>query len=134
MNLIPYLTFNGNCEDAMNFYKKCLDGEIIGLQYFEAAQGMPVPESHKKKVMHSTLKFGNSTLMASDTMPDNSYAIGSNVSLSVDEKDFEKVQKSFNALAEGGKVTMPLQETFWGARFGMLTDKYGFRWMFNCDK
>jgi PhnB protein len=130
--LNPYLTFTGNCEEVINFYKNCLDGEIISMNYFEGAP-MKVPEDYKKKVMHVSLKFEGGVIMASDTLPDNKVVTGSNISLSIGLDDLKKTDEYFNKLSEGGKIIMPLQDTFWGARFGMLTDKFGINWMVNCE-
>jgi PhnB protein len=132
MKVNPYLTFGGDCEAAMNFYQQALQGQIVSLNYFDSAQ-MPVPAGYEKKVLHAVLQFGQSVLMASDSLPDHPLTIGNNVTLSVDFADAADQEAKFNALAAGGQVTMPLQDTFWGARFGMLTDQFGIRWMLNCE-
>ncbi|MCB0721420.1 MAG: VOC family protein [Ignavibacteriae bacterium] len=131
--IIPYLTFNGNCEEAMNFYKDALDGEIEAMMNFEGAP-MEVPEDYKSKVMHSTLKAGDLTLMASDSMPGQPFTAGNNISLSLNFDNEDDQKKTFDNLSAGGNVTMPLQDTFWGAKFGMCTDKFGINWMFNHDR
>jgi PhnB protein len=132
MKVNPYLTFGGNCEAALNFYREALEGEIVSLSYFDSTQ-MPVPEEYKKKVLHGVLQFGQSVLMASDSLPEHPLTVGNNVSLSVDFAEPADMEAKFNALAAGGQVTMALQDTFWGARFGMLTDQFGIRWMLNCE-
>jgi PhnB protein len=132
MELQPYLTFGGNCEEALNFYKETLNGEIAMLSYFDSAQ-MEVPEAYKKKVMHSVLRLGKATVMASDSLPDHPLTIGNNISLSLNFEELGQMETAFKNLSAGGKVTMPLQDTFWGARFGMLTDQFGINWMFNCE-
>lgn len=133
MNLHPYLGFNGNCEEALNFYREALDGEIIQLgKYGEAP--MPVDDALKNKIIHGRLKFGNALLMASDMMNEKDVSQNSNISLSVDCETNEQLDKVFSKMSEGGKITMPLQQQFWGARFGMVTDKFGIHWMFNCEK
>lgn len=134
-----YLTFPGKCEEALHFYKNCFDGEILSLQRFgemPQEQGSPeMPEDFKQKVMHSEFKAGDLYFMASDDMYHKSELVmGSNLTLSLNFGSEKEQEKVFNRLAEGGKITMPLEDTFWGARFGMLTDKYGFHWMVNCDK
>ena len=131
-NLNPYLTFAGNAEEAINFYKECLGGEIVSMNYFDTAP-MDVPEDYKKKVMHVTLKFEGGLLMASDSMPENKVNVGNNISLSIGLDDLQKADNYFNKLSAGGKVIMEMQDTFWGARFGMLTDRYGINWMINCE-
>ena len=132
MEVQPYLNFAGNCEDALNFYKENLHGEIPMLSYFESAR-MEVPQAYKKKVLHSVLKIGKATIMASDSLPDHPFIVGNNISLSLNFDDIATMETAFQNLSAGGKVTMPLQDTFWGARFGMLTDKFAINWMFNCE-
>ncbi len=132
VQLNPYLTFDGNCEEAINFYKGCLDGEILSMNYFGDSP-MDVPEESKKKVMHVSLKFDGGVIMASDTPTNQAVNTGNNISLSIGLDDLKKTDEYFNRLSEGGKITMPLDDTFWGARFGMLLDKYGIHWMINCE-
>jgi PhnB protein len=128
----PYLTFNGNCREALNFYKDCFNGEIQQLMTFGEAK-MGDNEQEKNRIMHSHFRAGSIFFMASDSMPQQPVNGGSNVTLNIDFQDVPTEEKIFNKLAQGGKVTMPLQDTFWGARFGMLTDKFGINWMMNCD-
>ena len=137
MKLIPYLFFNGNCEDALNFYMECLGGEFESVNYFkdgpEEMGGRKVASEMMNKVMHMTWRFGdNNVLMASDGM--DKAATDSNITLSVNMNDAIAMRRVFNKMSNEGIVTMPLEDTFWGAKFGMLTDKYGFKWMFNCEK
>ncbi len=132
LGLKPYVMFNGNCEEAMNYYKDKLKGEILSLMRFEDSP-MDTPKEFKKKVMHSQFKFEECEFMASDAMPQGNVTVGNNISLSVGVNDVKKIEMWFNSLAADGKVTMPLQDTFWGAKFGMLTDKFGINWMFNCE-
>ncbi|MEJ7737544.1 MAG: VOC family protein [Chitinophagaceae bacterium] len=132
MKLIPYIMYAGNAEDALNFYKDILGGEIKGIQRYGETP-MPSADNYKDKIMHSTFEFDDNVIMVSDSMPGNETTKGSNVHLSLDVKDTAKMDEVFNKLADGGKVSMPLQDTFWGARFGMLTDKFGINWMFNCE-
>lgn len=131
-NLSPYLTFAGNCEEAINFYKDCLAGEIVSMNYFESAP-MDIPDDYKKKVMHVTMKFEGGLLMASDSLPEHKFVQGNNISLSIGLDDLQKADDYFNKLSAGGNIIMPMQDTFWGARFGMLTDKFGINWMVNCE-
>ena len=133
MKLNPYIMFAGNAEEALNFYKDCFNGEIKGLNRFGGSP-METTEEYKQKIMHASLAFGESVIMFSDGMPDEKFSTGGNVYLSVDVPEPEELEKVFNKIAEGGSVTMPLQDTFWGARFGMLKDKFGINWMFNCEK
>lgn len=132
MKLYPYLSFNGNCEEALNFYRDALDGEIVQLgKYGESP--MPSAEELKDKIIHGRLKFGDALIMASDRMKENNLQ-ANNISLSVECDTNEQLDKVFSKMAEGGKITMQAQDQFWGARFGMLTDKFGMHWMFNCEK
>ena len=133
MKLFPYLGFPGNCEQALNFYKEVFNGEIVQLsRYVESP--MSTAENIKDKVMHARLRFGEVLIMASDMINDPPIRSGDNVSLSVECDNERQLQDVFSKIAAGGKITMPLQEQFWGATFGMLTDKFGIHWMFNCEK
>lgn len=133
MKLFPYLNFRGNCEEALKFYKEALNGEIIQLgRYGESP--MKSPEEFKDKIIHGRLQFGDALIMASDAMGERAVNTGDNISLSVDCDDDQQLEGVFSKMAAGGKITMPLQEQFWGAKFGMLTDKFGIHWMFNCEK
>jgi PhnB protein len=131
MQLTPYIMFNGTCEEALNFYAKALNGEIKELHRFEGspAEGM---STDKQKVMHAHFAANGIFFMASDG--DQKEAVGGMVHLSLNFDNAEELGKVFAALSEGARVTMPLQDTFWGARFGMLTDQFGINWMFNQDK
>lgn len=131
--LIPYLSLNGTAEEAINFYKEIFNGEILHLGRFGETQP-DIADAYKNKVMHAALKFGENEIMFSDTMEGNTTHAGTNVSLSLDFATEQKMDIAFDKLAVGGKITMPLQDTFWGAKFGMLTDKFGINWMFNHDK
>ncbi len=130
--LITYLNFNGNCRDAMNFYKRCFGGELQMMPFSEAPGDHP-PEA-KDRIMHARLVNGAAVLMASDTMPGMPFHQGNNFAITVNCQSQEELERFFAAISERGKVTMPLQDTFWGARFGMLTDQFGINWMFNFEK
>lgn len=131
MKLNPYLTFNGNCEEAMNFYRDILDGEITIMSRFEDApqDEFPIPEFAKKLIMHCTLEFKGCSIMASDTTEPDKFEIGSNITLSINAGDFDEGSGIFSSLLEGGHAIMPFQDVFWGGQFGMLVDKYGVQWM-----
>ncbi len=133
-SVTPYLTFPGTCEEAMDFYADALNGEIISMQHFGDAPDQNFPADAADRVLHCILVADDVIIMASDTMPGMSVTSGSNISMSLDFESAEEQQAAFNALAEGGTITMELQDTFWGAKFGMLTDKYGIAWMFNYDE
>lgn len=131
--IVPYLNFNGNAAEALAFYSKALNGAVVFQQKYGDSPMATGPES-KDRIMHATFKAGDLTIMCSDTNEHMGPVIaGTNVSLSLNFPDLESIEKAFKGLSEGGKVTMPLQDTFWGARFGMITDKFGFHWMFNHD-
>ncbi|MEO5907652.1 MAG: VOC family protein [Ginsengibacter sp.] len=130
--IIPYLTFNGNASEALQFYSKALNGEVDFKQTFGQSP-MDSAAELKDKIMHASFKAGELHFMVSDTMQGLSVTSASNLSLSLNFNDADEMNKIFASLSEGGKVTMELQDTFWGARFGMLEDKYGFSWMFNHD-
>ncbi len=130
--LSPYLHFNGNCEEAMNFYQSVLGGDLEINRFGDyASPDMPVSEDQKDSVMHSTLKTDEFSFMASDGMRDHALAIGENVSISIAGTDEAKHTGYFNGLSAGGKLTMPLSKQVWGDVFGMFTDKFGIHWMVN---
>ena len=130
MKLNPYLHFDGNAEEALNFYKDALGGEIAMLGRYGDSP-MPADEDWKNKIMHSRLVFDDNTIMISDTFKGTVAKKEGNVQLNVNVETLDQINKVFAKMAEGGKVTMELQDTFWGARFGMLKDKFGVDWMFN---
>ena len=135
MQLDPYLFFNGNCEEAMNFYKDCFGGEFESINRFkdgpEEMGGKKVPEDFGDKIMHMTLRFDDNVIMASDGMQEA--PADGNITLSIGMNDVDEMSAVFNKLSDGGQVTMPLQDTFWGSHFGMCTDKFGMKWMFSCS-
>jgi len=128
-----YLAFPGTCESALNFYKDALGGEIVSLQrYGETPMG--APEDQKQLVMHATFKAEGVDLMACDVNDKHLVNSGNQVSLSLNLDDEAEQTDIFNKLAAGGQITMPLEDTFWNARFGMLTDQFGVCWLLNCEK
>jgi PhnB protein len=133
--LNPYLNFNGTADKAIQLYQSALGAKVDSIMRFgDAAGNIPVAPADKNRVMHARLLVGGAMFMLSDTMPDAPVAAGGNVHITLDFDDPDDMSRKFDALAAGGKVTMPLQNTFWNARFGMLTDAYGISWMFNCNK
>lgn len=132
MILAPYLNFNGCCEEAMAFYSACFDGEITALNRYENAP-MSMPANYRQKVMHAEMVFEDNRIQGCDALPSNEMIQGTDFSLSINVAEVFVLDRVFNRLAEGGVITMPLQDTFWGARFGMITDRFGIRWMFSCD-
>ncbi|PYR96585.1 MAG: VOC family protein [Acidobacteria bacterium] len=131
--IVTYLNFDGNCREAMKFYQRCLGGELSIMPFSEAPGDFP--KEAKDRVMHARVtKEGTALLMASDTMPGSNFVQGTNFSISIDCQSAEETDRLFNAFSEKGKITMPLQDAFWGARFGMLRDQFGINWMFNFEK
>lgn len=130
--IVPYLNFDGNCREAMTFYKKCLAAELYLLPFSEAPFDSP-PDA-KDKIMHASLTKERTLLMASDTMPGMNVQQGNNFSLNITCESLPEIESLFAALGEKGEVTMPLQETFWAARFGVLKDQFGISWIFNFEK
>ena len=130
----PYITFDGNCEEAFNFYKSVFGGEFVFFGRFsEMPENLGIGEDEKNKIMHVSLPIGNgeTILMGSDKgenmgLPHN---VGNNFSMSIGSDSKEEAEQLFSALAEGGNITMPMSNTFWGSYFGTLTDKYGIQWM-----
>ena len=131
MQINAYLIFNGNCEEAFRSYAASLSAELSVQRFGETPGCEDMPAAQKEKVMHARLQKGGAVLMASDNHPDHPYdgMTGCSVALSVDE--VEEAERIFNELAQGGTVVMPMQETFWAQRFGMLTDRFGVPWMIN---
>jgi PhnB protein len=133
----PYLNFNGQTEQAFNFYKSVFGGEFITLQRMkDTPEGGNLPAHERDRIMHVALPIGKNTiLMASDIMESmgHTLSIGNNFSISVSAESEKEAEKIFNGLAAGGKVTMPLEKAFWGSYFGMLTDKFGVPWMVSYD-
>jgi PhnB protein len=123
-----YLNFKGNTREAMTFYKDCLGGDLF-LQTFEETGA-----AGNMGIMHARLTVGSAILMASDTMPDMPFTRGNNFAVNIACDTIEEIERYFAAFNKGGgKVTMPLADQFWGARFGMIEDQFGVSWMFNCE-
>ncbi len=135
----PYITFNGTCEAAFNFYKSVFGGEFPYIGKFKdmpPAEGKTMPAADGEKIMHVSLPIGGGTiLMGSDTGGEwaSNFKEGNNISISINTDSEAEATKIFNGLSAGGMVTMPLNKTFWGAYFGMFTDKFGINWMVNYD-
>jgi PhnB protein len=127
----PYLFFGGRCEEALAFYGTALGAQVDFLmRYKESPEPMPpgrLPAGFENKVMHATFHIGGTTLMASDGCEENAHFEGFSLSLALPTP--AEVNRAFAALAEGGKVEMPLTKTFWSPRFGMVTDRFGIGWM-----
>jgi PhnB protein len=133
-NLNPYLNFNGDAAKAIALYETVFGTKAEQVGRFGEVPGGDVPPEHADRIMHARLSIGPGMVMLSDAPPGMAVAKESNTHVCLDFDDASDMTKKFDALADGGRVTMPLQDTFWGATFGMLTDRHGIRWMFNCDK
>ena len=129
-----YLTFNGNCREAMNFYKDCLGGELALQTIGESPMAAHMPSVLKDNILHATLTNGNTVLMASDMVSEKGLVNGNNVSLVLDCNSVDEIKNYYSKLVVGGNADHPLEETFWGATFGDLTDKYGNHWLLNFTK
>jgi PhnB protein len=134
MQLNPYLTFNGQCEDAFKFYEKCLGGKIEAMMTHAGTPAeQHVPPEWRNKILHARLTVGDQALMGSDAPPGR-YEQPQGFSVSLNINDPREAERIFRALSENGKVQMPLQQTFWAERFGMCADRFGIPWMVNCEK
>ena len=135
MTVTAYLTFNGNCEKAFEFYAKVLDAKILMMSRYKDMPPQPgqpgLPEGFEEKVMHARLQIGEQWLMASDCPPHIPYQGIHGVSIALGFDEAADADRIFAALSEGGSVHMPIAETFWAERFGMFTDKFGVAWMVN---
>jgi PhnB protein len=134
MNVQPYLFFNGRCDEALELYKRVFGAQVDMLMRFDEAPDPPPPgmiaPGWEKKVMHSSFRIGDTTVMASDGSGREPAAF-TGFSLSVAVPDEATADRIFGALAEGGQVRMPLGRTFWSPRFGMVADRFGVQWMVN---
>ncbi len=136
MPILTYLNFDGNCYEALEFYRSVFNGEYVVMQKFsDAPDDFPIAESHKDKILHATLTIGDGQIMASDTHPGFGppLTVGNNISLTYPTQSKEETDDLFAKISEGGAVTMPVAEMFWGAYFGSCTDKFGINWQFNYD-
>ncbi|OIQ27728.1 MAG: VOC family protein [Bacteroidetes bacterium MedPE-SWsnd-G2] len=133
-----YLTFNGNCEAAFNFYKSVFGGDFDFIGRYKEMPNDPnceVNPEDAEKIMHVSLRIGGSTIMGSDTGGEwaANYKAGNNFSISLNAESKEEADRLFKALSEEGSITMPMNTTFWGSYFGMFTDKFGIQWMMSFD-
>ena len=131
--LNPYLNFDGTATKAIALYEKALGAKVERVQKFGDVPGMQSPAENKDRVIHALLRIGDGVVMISDSQPGVPIAAGNNMHVTLDFEDAADMARRFDALSAGGRITMPLQDTFWGAKFGMLQDAYGIQWMFNCE-
>lgn len=133
MQLNQYLFLSGDCEEAFQIYQRVLGGEItLMLKHAGTPAASHVPPEWQDKIMHACLELGHAKLMGSDAPPGRAKPPGG-FSVQISTGSVAEAERVFAALAEGGEVTMPLGETFWSERFGMLTDRFGVPWMINCE-
>jgi PhnB protein len=129
-----YINFDGNCREAMTFYKDCLGGELN----MQTVEGSPIeaqcPPEMKQQILHASLTKDDLVIMGSDMQEPGGFTKGNNIALSLSCSSEEEIKTFFSKLSEGGKISHNLMQSFWGATFGVLTDKYGIRWMLNYDK
>lgn len=134
VNIYPYLTMNGNGQDAIKFYESALDADVLSVQTFGDMPSNPeslMTEEAKNCVLNAHLKVGNTDLMISDTFPgphEDSYQLGNQVTIAITINNVKKSEELFEKLLEGGKEVMALQETFWSPSYGQVTDKFGVSW------
>jgi PhnB protein len=134
VKLNPYLTFNGQCESALKFYERILSGKILMMMtYGDSPLAKQMPPDWEKKIMHATFALGDQTLGAADAPPE-SYQKPQGFSVTLNIDTAAEADRIFKMLAEKGTVQMPIQETFWATRFGMVVDQFGTPWMINCGK
>lgn len=127
----PYLAFRGNAREAIDFYKQALGAEEL---YSQTYGDSPMKDmGNPDAIMHATIKVGETHVMMCDDFHSEDFSTGGNISLAIGLNDVDKAKEYFTNLSDGGTVTMPLDKTFWAEAFGMLTDKFGIKWMVNCD-
>lgn len=132
MQLNTHVNFNGQCEAAFKFYEQALGGRITSMASFESTPaGEEVPAEWRKKIMHAAIKIGDGVLLGADA-PAERYQPPQGFALTIQTDQPAEADRVFEALAEKGQVQLPIQQTFWAARFGMLTDQFGIAWMVNC--
>jgi len=135
MYLSTHLGFDGNCEEAMNFYAKTFDGKVdFKMTWGESPMSGQVPAEAQGRIMHMSVKVGVTSLMGADGPPGKEAKKAQGMVMSISDPDLEKATQIFKALTEGGSVEMPFAETFWAKGFGMGTDRFGIPWMVNCEK
>ncbi len=134
MELHPNLVFNGNAEEALNHYRDALGGELQIMRFAESPASDQASPDWQDKVIFGSLRSPGGTLNIMDAPPDRAGERGGNFMLSVNTETPQQTEAAFAKLLEGGTVVMPLEKTFWSPRFGMLTDKFGIKWMINLSE
>jgi len=130
MKLEPYVFFYGRCEEALDFYRQVLGGDYEAFRFDGAPMGHQVPADYQNKIMHATFKGPSFEFMASDGPPGKTVdPDAGNIALSLELASADEGKRVFDALAEGGKITVPLDNVDWGGKFGILVDRFGNEWM-----
>jgi len=133
MKMSPHLSFKGQCEEAFRFYEQCLGGQTGAIfRYAGSPLAAQVPADWQDKVMHGSMTLGEQVLMGADVAPDH-YEEPKGFSLSLQLKNTADAERIFRDLAADGRIVVPLENTFWAARFGMLIDRFGIPWLINCE-
>ena len=135
MKLNAYLSFDDQCEAAFRFYQQVFGGTLEALNRFgDTPVCDHVPESHRDRIMHARLVVDDQAIMGSDSIPEHPYEGIKGVSIAINVDSIAEAERVFGALSDGGHIIMPLDQTFWAARFGMFVDRFGVSWMINCEK
>jgi PhnB protein len=134
MQINPYLNFNGQCDAAFKFYEQSLGGKtLFKLTYAQSPMAKDTPPEFQNHILHARMVVGANVLMGSDSPPGR-YEEPKGLTISLNIETVEEAERVFAALSEKATICMPIQETFWAHRFGMLTDQFGIPWMINCEK
>ena len=134
MQVNPQVTFDGQCREAFRFYESCLGAHITFMTtYGDSPMAAQVPPEWGDRIMHATLELGGQVILTGGDAFPNDYRKPQGFGMQINLGDTQQAESVFHALAENGQVQMPLQETFWAKRFGMVTDRFGIPWMINCD-
>ena len=131
LGVSPYIAFKGNCREAIELYKSALDAKVLFTQTVGESRMSDMGPA--ENIMHCTIKVGDSTIMMCDDPRPDAAAGGGNISLAIGLNDPEQAKQVFENLAKDGSVVVPLEKTYWAEAFGMVTDKFGVKWMVNCD-
>ncbi|UXI70159.1 VOC family protein [Tahibacter amnicola] len=131
LTLNPYLTFDDNCAEAMRFYQEVLKGDLQLMTHADAPPGNEMPGADPTKVMHSCLTFPGGVIMAADAFAGCNTGPAKGFALTLTFDSVDEASATFDALGKDGRIDMPLAETFWATRFGVLTDRFGVQWMVN---
>lgn len=134
MKVIPYINFKGNAEEALRFYADALKGEFGEIMRFNEDMYPNLPDHMKDWVMHAELRFGDNAIYISDTPETEKYQMGNALTIHLDCYSNEEIHNLFDSLSNGGTILDPLSDTFWGAVYGALIDRYGVQWSFNYQK